>query len=79
MYVYIYREREKERVKELCLRVERGECFGFLGVNGAYDIYIYIYIYTHMYIYRERESKRKRERRTSVYALSVESASGSWE
>ena len=25
----------KVAVRDLCLRIQRGECFGFLGVNGA--------------------------------------------
>jgi len=35
---YIQREiciERKLAVKDLCLRVERGECFGFMGVSGA--------------------------------------------
>jgi len=42
----------KLAVKDLCLRVERGECFGFLGVNGTYvcvcvcvRVCLYAYIY----------------------------------
>ena len=58
MYIYIYREREKESVGSPAIVVS-GREFGREEAVATFPrsvyVYIYIYIYIYLYIYIERE------------------------